>query len=78
MNHLLADEIRINSQAEVKIKKANHLEFEIGYKTVTVREIDSAFPNWEMVIPNCYRFPSSTLYLSIIFPKTVCAENCLC
>ncbi len=51
---LLADEIKINSQAEVKIKKGNQLEFEIGSKTMTARELAGNFPNWEMVIPKTF------------------------
>ena len=48
---ILLDEIRINKQAEIKIKKGSQLEFEIGSKTMTAREISGTFPNWEMFIP---------------------------
>jgi len=56
LKSLLADEIRINSQAEVKIKKGSQLEFEIGNKTMMAREISGTFPNWEMVIPKNFEF----------------------
>ena len=49
LKSLLADEIRGN--AEIKIKKGTQLEFEIGNKRMTAREITGDFPNWEMVIP---------------------------
>jgi DNA polymerase-3 subunit beta len=48
---LLADEIRGDGKAEIKIKKGTQLEFEIGNKRMTAREITGDFPNWEMVIP---------------------------
>ena len=48
---LLADEIRTNQNAEIKIKKGSQLEFEIGNKRMTARELTGTFPNWEMVIP---------------------------
>lgn len=51
LKSLLADEIRTNSQAEIKIKKGSQLECSIGNKTMTAREISGNFPNWEMVIP---------------------------
>lgn len=51
LTKILLDEIRTNSQIEIKIKKGSHLEFEIGNKTMTAREITGTFPNWEMVIP---------------------------
>ena len=51
LKSLLFDELRINQKADIKIKKGSLLEFEIGNKTMTAREISGAFPNWEMVIP---------------------------
>ncbi len=48
---LLLSEIRVNKQAEVKIKKGSQLEFSIGGKTMTAREVTGNFPNWEMVLP---------------------------
>ena len=53
---LLADEIRINQKAEIKIKKGAQLEFEIGNKTMTARETTGTFPNWELVIPKSFQF----------------------
>jgi DNA polymerase-3 subunit beta len=51
LRSLVMDEIRANPKAEVKFKKGSQLEFEIGNKTMTAREIIGNFPNWEMVIP---------------------------
>lgn len=51
---LLADEIKINSQTEVKIKKGSQLEFAVGSKTMTARELTGTFPNWEMVLPKTF------------------------
>ncbi len=51
LKSIISEELRTNQKAEIKIKKANHLEFEIGNKTMTAREISGNFPNWEMVIP---------------------------
>ncbi len=51
LTKILLDEIRVDSQTEIKIKKGSQLEFEIGNKTMTAREITGKFPNWEMVIP---------------------------
>jgi DNA polymerase-3 subunit beta len=51
LKSLLADEIRVNNKAEIRVKKGSQLEFEIGNKTMTAREISGDFPNWEMVIP---------------------------
>jgi DNA polymerase III subunit beta len=51
LKSLLADEIRSDAKGEIKIKKGTQLEFEIGNKTMTAREITGDFPNWEMVIP---------------------------
>ena len=48
---LVGGEIRSNAKAEIKIKKGSRLDFEIGNKRMTAREITGAFPNWEMVIP---------------------------
>jgi DNA polymerase-3 subunit beta len=45
------DEIRTNPKAKIKFKQGSQLEFEIGNKTMTAREITGNFPNWEMVIP---------------------------
>lgn len=51
LKSLLANEIRVNQKAEIKIGRGSGLEFEIGNKTMTARELAGAFPNWEMVIP---------------------------
>lgn len=51
LKSLLTGEIKANSQAEVKIKKGSQLEFSIGGKTMTARELTGNFPNWEMVLP---------------------------
>ena len=56
LKSILADEIRINAKAEIKIRKGNQLEFEIGNKTMTAREIAGNFPNWEMVVPKDFEF----------------------
>lgn len=53
---ILADEIRANGKAEVKIRKGSQLEFEIGNKLMTAREITGAFPNWEMVLPKSFDY----------------------
>lgn len=57
---LLANEIRINQKVDIKIKKGSQLEFEIGNKLMTAREISGAFPNWEMVIPKTFEFFAET------------------
>ncbi len=57
---LLASEIRSNQKIDLKIKKGNQLEFEIGNKLMTAREISGAFPNWEMVIPKTFEFFAET------------------
>lgn len=51
---LLSGEIKINSQAEVKIKKGSQLEFAVGSKTMTARELSGNFPNWEMVLSKSF------------------------
>jgi DNA polymerase-3 subunit beta len=51
LKSLIADEIRANPKAEIKFKQGSQLEFEIGNKTMTAREITGNFPDWEMVIP---------------------------
>lgn len=51
---LLSGEIRANQKAEIKIKKGSQLEFEIGNKTMTARELTGTFPNWEMVVPKTF------------------------
>lgn len=51
LKSLLASEIRNNQKAEIKIKKGSQLEFSIGNKRMTAREISGSFPNYEMVIP---------------------------
>ena len=56
LKSILADEIRINPKFEIKIRKGNQLEFEIGNKTMTAREITGNFPNWEMVIPKDFEY----------------------
>lgn len=48
---ILTEEIRADSKAEVKIRKGFQLEFEIGNRTMTAREVTGDFPNWEMVLP---------------------------
>jgi DNA polymerase III subunit beta len=48
---LLADEIRANQNAEIRVKKGSQLEFEIGNKRMTARELTGTFPNWELVVP---------------------------
>lgn len=53
---ILADEIRAGGKAEVKIRKGSQLEFEIGNKLMTAREITGAFPNWEMVLPKSFDY----------------------
>lgn len=53
---ILAEEIRANAKAEVKIKKGGQLEFEIGNKLMTAREITGNFPNWEMVLPKSFDY----------------------
>lgn len=57
---LLASEIKANQQIDLKIKKGNQLEFEIGNKLMTAREISGAFPNWEMVVPKTFEFFAET------------------
>lgn len=52
---LLANEIRTEKQPEIKIRKGNSLEFEIGTKRMTAREISGNFPNWEMVVPKNFQ-----------------------
>lgn len=56
LKSILADEIRTNPKAEIKIRQGNQLEFEIGNKRLTAREITGNFPNWEMVIPKDFEF----------------------
>ena len=56
LTKILPDEIRVNKQSEIKIKKGSQLEFEIGSKTMTAREITGTFPNWEMVIPKSFEY----------------------
>ncbi len=53
---LLASEIRLNQQMDVKIKKGGHIEFELANKQMTARELSGNFPNWEMVIPKTFEF----------------------
>ena len=57
---LLGNEIRANSKAEIKIKKGSQLEFEIGNKLMTARELSGTFPNWEMVLPKTFEFFAET------------------
>lgn len=56
LKSILADEIRANPKAEIKVRKGGQLEFAIGNKTMTAREITSDFPNWEMVIPKDFEY----------------------
>ncbi len=60
LKNLLASEIRSNQKVELKIKKGSQLEFEIGNKLMTAREISGAFPNWEMVIPKSFQLFAET------------------
>jgi DNA polymerase-3 subunit beta len=53
-------EIKANQNIDLKIKKGNQLEFEIGNKLMTAREISGAFPNWEMVVPKTFEFFAET------------------
>ncbi len=53
---ILAEEIRANSKTEVKIRKGSPLEFEVGNKLITAREVTGAFPNWEMVLPETFDY----------------------
>jgi DNA polymerase-3 subunit beta len=57
---LLVSEIKANQQIDLKIKKGNQLEFEIGNKLMTAREISGDFPNWEMVVPKTFEFFAET------------------
>ena len=56
LKSILAYEIRRDAKAEIKIRKGSQLEFEIGNKRLTAREITGNFPNWEMVIPKDFEF----------------------
>ena len=56
LKNLLASEIRSNQKVDLKIKKGSQLEFEIGNKLMTAREITGAFPNWEMVVPKTFEY----------------------
>ena len=56
LKNLLASEIRTNQKVDLKIKKGDQLEFEIGNKLMTAREIMGAFPNWEMVVPKTFEY----------------------
>ena len=51
---ILLYEIRVDEKVEIKVKKGSQLEFEIGSKTMTAREISGTFPNWEMFIPKIF------------------------
>lgn len=51
LTRILAEEIRADAKSEVKIRKGGQLEFEIGGKLMTAREVTGDFPNWEMVLP---------------------------
>ena len=56
LKNLLASEIRSNQKVDLKFKKGNQLEFEIGNKLMTAREITGSFPNWEMVVPKTFEY----------------------
>lgn len=56
LKSLLGGEIRANEKVDIKIRKGSQIEFEIGNKLMTVREITGSFPNWEMVIPESFEF----------------------
>lgn len=60
LKSLLASEIKANQQIDLKIKKGNQLEFEIGNKLMTAREISGNFPNWEMVVPKAFELFAET------------------
>ena len=60
LKNLLASEIRSNQKIDLKIKKGNQLEFEIGNKLMMAREITGSFPNWEMVIPKTFEYFAET------------------
>ncbi len=60
LKSLLASEIKANQNIDLKIKKGNQLEFEIGNKLMTAREISGAFPNWEMVVPKTFELFAET------------------
>ncbi|HMS42474.1 MAG TPA: DNA polymerase III subunit beta [Pyrinomonadaceae bacterium] len=60
LKNLLASEIRSNQKVELKIKKGSQLEFEIGNKLMTAREISGNFPNWEMVVPKTFEYFAET------------------
>lgn len=55
LRSLVADELKINDKAEIKIKKGAQLEFEIGNKVLAARELTGTFPNWQMVLPKNHR-----------------------
>ena len=56
LKSLLAGEIRMNQNIDLKIRRGSQLEFEIGNKLMTAREITGAFPNWEMVVPKTFEY----------------------
>ena len=56
LKSLLGSEIRSNQKAQLKIKKGSQLEFEIGNKLMTARELTGSFPNWEMVVPKTFEY----------------------
>lgn len=60
LKSLMASEIKANANIDVKIKKGNQLEFEIGNKLMMAREISGDFPNWEMVVPKTFDFFAET------------------
>ncbi len=60
LKSLLAGEIKLNQSIDLKVKKGSQLEFEIGNKLMTAREILGDFPNWEMVVPKTFEFFAET------------------
>ena len=54
LTKILAEEVRANGKAEVRIRKGSHIEFGIGNKLMTAREVTGEFPNWEMVLPKSF------------------------
>lgn len=78
LTKILLDEIRANKQSEIKIKKGSQLEFEIGRKTMTAREITGTFPNWEMVIPKefeCFAEINASEFASALTRVGVLADG---
>ncbi len=56
LRQILAFELKNESKAEISIKKGSQLEFAVGNKRMTARELSGNFPNWEMVIPKEFAY----------------------